>query len=41
MDNYVSVGGPKILAPLSCALTIGALDKSKYKKLASELELEA
>ena len=25
-------GGPKNLAPLSCALTIGALDKSKYKK---------
>ena len=29
-------GGAKILAPLSCALTLGALlDKSKYKKVSS------
>ena len=33
-NNQGRVGGPKILAPLSCALTIGALwDTSKYKKV--------
>ena len=33
----LGLGGPKILAPLSCALTIGALlDTSKYKKVSDE-----
>ena len=35
------LGGPKILAPLSCALTIGALlDTSKYKKVSCSEPLD-
>jgi len=40
-NNQGRVGGPKILAPLSCALTIGALlDTSKYKKVSCSEPLD-